>query len=62
MITYKHLGIHEILSMLEADLTVYAPFLLEAFDENHEHKVLVVKCSRGEVTYQELLERVSEIV
>lgn len=62
MITYKTLGIHEILSMLESDLTVYAPFLLEAFDENPEHKVLVVKCSRGEITYSYLLERVGEIV
>ena len=62
MITYKHLGIHEILSMLEADLTVYGPLLLEVFDENPEHKALVVKCSRGEITYTQLLERVNEIV
>lgn len=62
MITYKHLGIHEILSMLEGDLTVYGPLLLEAFDENPEHKAMVIQCSRGEITYAQLLERVSEIV
>jgi len=48
--------------MLEGDLTVYGPLLLEAFDENPEHKALVVKCSRGEITYTQLLERVNEIV
>jgi hypothetical protein len=62
MITYKHLGIYEILSMLEGDLSVYAPLLLEVFDENPEHKALVIKCSNNEITYQQLLERVSEIV
>jgi hypothetical protein len=48
--------------MLEGDLTVYAPLLLEIFDENPEHKALVIKCSKNEITYQELLERVNEIV
>jgi hypothetical protein len=48
--------------MLEGDLTVYAPLLLEAFDENPEHKAMVIQCSRGEITYAQLLERVNEIV
>lgn len=62
MITYKHLSIYQILSMLEGDLSVYAPLLLEIFNENPEHKALVIQCSKNEITYPELLERVSEIV
>lgn len=61
-VTYNHLSIYEILSMLGGDLSADPALILEAFDENPEYKPLVIQCSRGEITYTALLERVNEII
>ena len=61
-VTYKYLSIYEILCLLSGELLVDPNLLLEILDENPEHKTLVVKCSRSEITYGELLERVNEII
>jgi len=61
-VTYKYLSIYEILSLLSGELLVDPNLLLEILDENPEHKALVVRCSRSEITYSELVERVNEII
>lgn len=61
-ITYKHLGIYEILSMLSGDLMAEPNLLLETLDENQEHKDLVIQCSNGKITYTELVGRITEII
>jgi len=55
-------SIYEILSMLGGDLSADPALILEAFNENPDYKPLVIQCSRGEITYTALLERVNEII
>ena len=61
-VTYKHLSIYEILSLLSAELLVDPNLLLEILDENPEEKALVIECTNNRITYAELLERVNAIV
>jgi hypothetical protein len=56
------MSIYQILAMLGGDLSADPALILEALNENSDYKPLVIQCSRGEITYAALLERVNEII
>lgn len=62
MITYKGLGIYEVLSLVSGELLVDEVFLIEALDENPDYKKFVIECSKGRLTYKETARKIAEIV
>jgi hypothetical protein len=62
MITYKGLGIYEVLSLVSGELLVDEVFLIEALDENPDYKKFVIECSKGRLTYKETAKKIAEII
>lgn len=60
-VTYKSLGIYEILSLLSNDLAVDYSLLMDTFDENPDRKSIVIDCFYGRVTYDEVLESLKDL-
>lgn len=61
MITYNTLGIYEVLSLVSGELLVDEGLLLETLSENPDYKSLIIQCSKGNITYKETAQKLSEL-
>ena len=57
-VTYKALGIF---SLLSNDLAVDYYLLMDTFDENPDRKQIVIDCSYGRATYDQVLDSVKDL-
>lgn len=62
MITYKGLGIYEVLCLVSGELLVDEGLLLEILDDNPDYKKFILECSKGKLTYKDTARKIAEII